>query len=174
MDNQQLQAIFNETFAGLAFFYRDTDLAEELAAQYKVGQILKERGFTDMSYKGGGLKGNFRYLIASAFGKDLSVIDPNAAKKGHIMLTADAFFKVLDIYKIGDKTQLLLLNIPPHAVALFEKASTNIEADIVKKARERFEQLAAAAPVEELQTPDWVKRTSQPIGMNLSGEMFYP
>lgn len=174
MDNQQLQAIFNETFAGLAFFYRDTDLAEELAAQYKVGQILKERGFTDMSYKGGGLKGNFRYLIASAFGKDLSAIDPNAAKKGHIMLNSDAFFKVLDIYKIGDKTQALLLNIPPRAVALFEKAGTNIEADIVKKARERFEQLAGAAPVEELQSPDWINRTSHPIGMNLKGEMFYP
>lgn len=174
MDNQQMQAVFNETFAGLAFFYRDTHLADELAAHYKVGQILKERGFTDMSYKGGGLTGNFRYLIASAFGKDLSAIDPNAAKTGHIMLTADAFFKVLDIYKLGDKTQLLLLNIPPHAVALFEKVSTNIEADIVKKARERFDQLAGAAPVAELQTPDWTKRTSQPIGMNLAGEMFYP
>ena len=174
MDNQKLQAIFNETFAGLTFFYRDTNLTDDLMSKYHAGQILKERGFTDMSYKGGGPTGNFRYLIASAFGKDLSAFDPNAARLGHIVLTADSYFKVLDVFNIGDKTQVVLLNIPAHAVEFFEKASTNIEEDIAKKARLRFEQLVDAASVEELQAPEWLKRTSLPIGMNQKGELFYP
>lgn len=126
-----------------------------------------------MTYKGGGLQRNVRYLIASAFGKDLSMLDPNAAQLGHIMLTSGSFFKVLDIYKIGDKTQVLLLNIPEDSVDIFKSASTNIEEDIVTKARQRFEQLANAGPVNELQSPQWVARTKLPIGMNENGELFY-
>ena len=172
MDTQHLQAIFNETFSGLTFFYRDTDLPEEMIAKYRVGQILKARGFTDMSYKGGGLAANFRYLIASAFGKDISALDPNAAQFGHIMLVSDAYFKVLDIYTIGEKTQVTLLNIPAHAADIFKSIKTNIEEDIVKKARQSFDQKVNAEPVAELQTPAWVLRTKLPVGMNTEGEMF--
>lgn len=168
-----MEAIFNETFPGLTFFYRDTNLSEDLIAKYHTGQILKARGFTDMSYKGGGLSTNFRYLIASARGKDLSAFDPNAARFGHIVLTSDAFFKVLDVYKIGEKTQVLLLNIPEHAVDFFKNATTNIEEDIKNKARQRFEQLVNTQPVEVLQTPEWTLRTKLPIGMSDTGEMFY-
>lgn len=171
-DNQQIQAIINETFPGLSFFYRDTNLTDEQIAKYHVGQILKMPGFTDMSYKGGGLTTNFRYLIASAFGKNLSAFDPNAAKFGLIMLTSDAYFKVLDIYKIGGKTQMLLLNIPASAVDFFKNATTNIEEDVKNKARQRFDQLANAEGVPELQTPEWLLRTSMPIGMNKEGELF--
>jgi hypothetical protein len=173
MDNQQLSAFINETFPGLTFFYRDTNLPDDLIAKYQVGQILKARGFTDMSYKGGGLATNFRYMIASAFGKDLSAFDPTAAQFGLIVLTTDAYFKVLDIYKIGDKTQVLLLNIPERAVDFFKSATINIEEDVTSKARKRFEQLVNAEPVEVLQTPGWTMRTKLPIGMSDTGEMFY-
>ena len=173
MDNQKIEAIFNETFPGLTFYYRDTNLSDELISNYHVGQILKARGFTDMSYKGGGLTSNFRYMIASARGKDLSAFDPNAARFGHIVLTSDAFFKVLDVYQIGDKTQVLLLNIPEHAVDFFKNATTNIEEDITNKARQRFEQLVNAEPVEVLQVPEWALRTRLPVGMSEAGEMFY-
>jgi hypothetical protein len=71
MDNKKVEEIYNQTFAGLTLFYRDTTLSETLISKYHVGQILTERGFTDMSYKGGGLATNFRYLIASAHAKDL-------------------------------------------------------------------------------------------------------
>jgi hypothetical protein len=172
MDRQQLQTIFNQTFAGLAFFYRDTNLPEALIEKYQAGQILKERAFTDVSYKGGGLTTNLRYLIASAFGKDLSAIDPGAAQRGHIVLTAGALFKVLDVYSIGGKTQVLLLHIPENAVEVFKTTSTNIEQDIVQKARQRFEQLADAPPVEALQTPEWSKRTQLPVGMNEQGAFY--
>ena len=76
-----------------------------------------------MSYKGGGLSTNFRYLIASANAKDLSAFNPDSKRFGHILLSANGFFKVLDICKIGDKTQVFLLEIPVTAVNFFAIAT---------------------------------------------------
>jgi hypothetical protein len=173
MDNKQIEEIYNQTFGGLTLFYRDTTLPENLISNYTVGQILMERGFTDMSYKGGGLKSNFRYLIASANAKDLSALNPDSAKFGHVLLSSKAFFKVLDIYKIGDRTQIFLLEIPGTAVDFFASATSNIEENIIKKARESFDTKINAEPVTELQTKEWKERTQFPIGMNEKGEFFY-
>ena len=173
MDNEQIEEIYNQTFGGLTLFYRDTTLSENLISKYKVGQILTERGFTDMSFKGGGLATNFRYLIASANGKDLSAFNPNSEQFGHILLSSNAFFKVLDIYKIEDKTQVFLLEIPETAIDFFASATSNIEEDITKKARESFETKINAELVPELQTKEWKDRTEFPIGMNDKGELFY-
>lgn len=174
MDHKQIEEIYNQTFGGLTLFYRDTMLSDSLSSKYQVGQILNERGFTDMSYKGGGLATNFRYLIASANGKDLSAFNPNAAQFGHIVLQSNAFFKVLDIYKIGNKTQVFLLEIPARAVDFFASATSNIEADIVAKARKSFEAKVDATPIPELEIQEWKERTEFPIGMNDKGEFFYP
>lgn len=173
MDNKQIEEIYNQTFGGLTLFYRDTTLSENLISKYQVGQILTERGFTDMTYKGGGLSTNFRYLIASANGKDLSAFNPNSAQFGHIVLSSNAFFKVLDIYKIGDKTQVFLLEIPANAIDFFASATSNIEEDIVKKARESFDNKLDTDPIPELQTEEWKQRTEFPIGMSDKGELFY-
>lgn len=173
MDNKQIEEIYNQTFGGLTLFYRDTTLPENLISKYQIGQILKERGFTDMSYKGGGLAENFRYLIASANGKDVSVLNSDSAQFGHILLSSNAFFKVLDIYKIGDKTQVFILEIPESAIDFFEKATSNIEEEIIKKARESFDTKIKLEPVPELQSPEWKERTEFPIGMNDEGELFY-
>ncbi len=173
MENQQIEAIYNQTFSGLALFYRDTTLSEKLISTYQVGQILMERGFTDLTYKGGGLTSNFRYLVASANGKDLSAFNPDAAQSGHIVLASNAFFKVLDIYQTGGKTQVLLLEIPETAVDFFACTTSNIEEDIIKKARENFDQKATTEPVPELQTKEWKERTEFPIGMNDQGELFF-
>ena len=173
MDNKQIEEIYNQTFGGLALFYRDTTLSEKLISKYRVGQILTERGFTDMSFKGGGLTTNIRYLIASAHAKDLSAINPESAKSGHVVLKSNAFFKVLDIYKIGDKTQIFLLEIPERTLDYFASTTSNIEADITKKAKESFELKINSSPIAELQTQDWKNRTQFPIGMNDQGEFFY-
>jgi hypothetical protein len=173
MDTQTLEKVFNETFAGLTLYYRDTTLSEDLIANYKIGQIIMERGFTDVSYKGGGLKSNFRYLIASAFGKDLSAFNPTAAEVGHIVLTSKAYFKVLDIYRLGNKTQVFLLNIPEYAIDLFYSSTTNLETDIIKKARESFDNKIDTEPIEKLQSNEWKERTKFPIGMNDKGVLFF-
>ena len=173
MDIKRMEEFYNQTFAGLAFFYRDTALSESLISKYSVGQILTERGFTDMTYKVGGLTTNCRYLIASAHAKSLSAIDPESEKTGHVLLFSDAFFKVLDIYKIGEKTQICLLEIPGMAIDIFAGTTSVTEVDIAKKAKENFEIHLNRAPVAELQTQEWRERTQFPIGMNDIGEFFY-
>lgn len=173
MDNKQIEEIYNQTFGGLTLFYRDTNLAENLISKYEVGQILNERGFTDLTFKGGGLGTNLRYLIASANGKDVSSIMPDTTKFGHVMLKSNSFFKVLDVYTIGNKTQIFLLEIPETAIDFFSKATSNIEEDITKKARESFETKVDTELIPELQIKEWIDRTEFPIGMNDQGEMFY-
>jgi hypothetical protein len=173
MDNKQIEEIYNQTFGGLTLFYRDTTLSDNLISKYTIGQILTERGFTDMSYKGGGLATNFRYLIASANAKDLSAFNPDSAQLGHVLLSSNAFFKVLDIYKIGDKTQVFLLEIPSTAVDFFASVTSSVEEDITQKARESFDTKINSEPIAELQTNEWKERTEFPIGMNDKGDFFY-
>ncbi len=173
MKNARLKAIYSETFSGLKLFYRDTNLSENFISNYKVGQIIQEKGFTDMTSLGGGLSDNLRYLIASSHPKDLSKFNPDSAKIGHFLLDTITYFKVLDIQKIGDKTQIFLLNIPDNSLALFKNSSSNLEEEIIEKARKKFNDKVKIALIPELQTEDWKERTKSPIGMNDNGEFFF-
>lgn len=173
MKNARLKAIYNETFSGLKLFYRDTNVSDALILNYKIGQIIQEKGFTDMSSMGGGLDGNLRYLIASAHPKDLSKFNPDSAKNGHFLLDSIAYFKVLDIQKIGNKTQIFLLNIPDNSLTLLKNSSSNLEEEIIEKARKKFSDKINLPLVLELQTEKWKERTKPPIGMNDSGELFF-
>jgi hypothetical protein len=173
MENNEIEKIYNETFGGLTLYYRDTNLSEDLISKYQIGQILIERGFTDMSYKGGGISSNCRYLIASAFGKEAPRFMPSFKECGRIMLKSNSFFKILDIYKIEDKTQIFLLNIPENYVDFFSNSKSNIEDDIIKKAKESFENKINSEPIEELQKKIWKDMTEFPLGMNEKGIFFY-
>ncbi|MPT33126.1 MAG: hypothetical protein E2600_15965 [Chryseobacterium sp.] len=173
MENSQIERLFNQTFSGLTLFYRDTNLDETLFTKYVAGQILQERGFIDMSFKGGGLTTNIRYLIASTNGKDVSSLVSESKNFGHTMLKPNSFFKVLDIYKIENKTQILLLEIPEIGINLFKSSISNIEEQVIKKARESFESKIKMEPIPELQEADWKQKTEFPIGMNDKGEFFF-
>jgi hypothetical protein len=165
--------MYNETFSGLKLFYRDTTLSENLISNYKIGQIIQEKGFTDMSSIGGGLSGNLRYLIASSHPKDLSKFNPDSAKIGHFLLDSISYFKVLDIQNIGDKTQIFLLNIPDNSISLFKNSFSNLEEEIIEKAQKRFREKIDANLVPELQTENWKERTKSPLGMSDNGELFF-
>ncbi|CAC9972390.1 hypothetical protein [Flavobacterium panici] len=173
MKNSRLKSIYNDTFSGLKLYYRDTDLPDNLISNYKIGQIIQEKGFTDMTSIGGGLSGNFRYLIASAHAKDLSKFNPDSAKIGHFLLDTIAYFKVLDIQKIGNQTQVFLLNIPDNSILLLKNSSSNLEDEIIEKARRKFESKIHLALVPELQTESWKERTKSPLGMSDNGEFFF-
>ncbi|KAF2514610.1 hypothetical protein [Flavobacterium foetidum] len=173
MKNSRLKTIYHETFSGLKLFYRDTNLAENLISNYKVGQIIQEKGFTDMSSIGGGLSGNLRYLIASAHAKDLSKFNPDSAKIGHYLLDTIAYFKVLDVQKIGDKTQVFLLSIPDNSLTLFKNSTSNLEEEIIEKARKKFDAKKDSPLIPELQTESWKERTRLPIGMDENGLLFF-
>ena len=173
MKNVRLKAIYSETFSDLKLFYRDTILPDNLIANYKIGQIIQEKGFTDITSIGGGLSGNLRYLIASANAKNLSKFNPDSAKTGHFLLDTIAYFKVLDIQKIDGKTQIFLLNIPDNSLSLFKNSTSNLEEEITEKARKKFADKMNLAVVQELQTLEWKERTKSPIGMNDNGELFF-
>ena len=173
MKNKRIKETLDDTFSDLKLFYRDTNLADNLIVKYKVGQIIKEKSFTDMTSIGGGLSGNFRYLIASANAKDISKFNPGSAKIGHFLLDEIAFFKVLDIQKINTKTQVFLLHIPDNSLSLFKNSTSNIEEEITEKARQKFISKINSPLIPELQTEEWKERTKSPIGMNDQGEMFF-
>ncbi|MHC0446690.1 hypothetical protein ACWA1F_14865 [Flavobacterium sp. 3-218] len=173
MKNERLKTMYHETFSGLKLFYRDTNLAENLISNYKIGQIIQEKGFTDMSSIGGGLSGNLRYLIASAHPKDLSKFNTDSGKIGHFLLDSIAYFKVLDIQKIGNKTQVFLLNIPDNSISLFKNSTSNLEEEITEKAQKRFREKVDADLIPELQTENWKERTKLPLGMSENGELFF-
>ncbi|AXB55691.1 hypothetical protein [Flavobacterium fluviale] len=173
MKNSRLKTIYHETFSGLKLFYRDTTLSEDLISKYKIGQIIQEKGFTDMSSIGGGLSGNLRYLIASSHPKDLSKFNPDSAKVGHFLLDSIAYFKILDIQKIEGKTQIFLLNIPDNSISLFKNSSSNLEEEIIEKARKKFIDKRNIALIPELQTENWKERTKSPLGMSDIGELFF-
>lgn len=173
MKSTRLKTMYHETFSGLKLFYRDTNLPENLILNYKVGQIIQEKGFTDMSSIGGGISGNLRYLIASAHAKDLSKFNPDSAKIGHYLLDSIAYFKVLDIQKIGDKTQIFLLNIPDNSISLFKNSSSNLEEEIIEKAQKRFREKIDLDLIPELQTENWKERIKFPLGMDENGQLFF-
>lgn len=172
MDQQQIEDIFNRTFAGLALFYRDCELSQDLLDKYHAGQILQERGFTDATYKGGGVSTNLRYLIASAHAKDISALVPQMEEYGLVMIQSGAYFKVVDIQKTAGKTQILLLEIPEDTVDFFKANSSNIEEQIIAKAKENFNTNVHAEPIPCLLKQEWKDRTALPLGMSKSGEFF--
>ncbi|MBK8193173.1 MAG: hypothetical protein IPK76_08170 [Lewinellaceae bacterium] len=172
LNNEQIGQIMNSTFAGLTLFYRDTNLTDQQASAYKKNMILQELGFTDASYRGGGLATRHRFLIASARAKDASMFE-QGTNWGLVILNSGSFFKVLDVYTVGDKTQITLLHIPEEGVDIFAQAKINIEDQIVEKARAGFEEKLAMPPVPELATEAWVNRTQAPIGIDTAGKPFY-
>ncbi len=89
------------------------------------------------------------------------------------MLKSNSFFKVLDIYKIEDKTQIFILEISEISIDLFKNSVSNIEEQIIEKARQSFEDKIKMAPIPELQETDWKQKTEFPIGMNDNGELFF-
>jgi hypothetical protein len=80
--------------------------------------------------KVGALIKNLRFAIASSFVVDLSAVNQEVAKFGLTILKRDSYFKVVDIYKIGNKTQILLLKVPPHRIESSKAVQTKIKKQV--------------------------------------------
>lgn len=173
METSSSEKIYQQTFDGIELFYRDTTLSEELISRYTTGQIIMERGFVDMTFKFGGIAGNLRYVIASAHGRDISKMSPDAAQYGHVVLSNNSFFKVLDIVRKNSKTQILLLEILPETLEFFTKSTADFENILIINTRENFENNSHLPVLAELNTLDWRERTEFPLGMDSEG-VFFP
>ncbi|QHI38466.1 hypothetical protein IMCC3317_38590 [Kordia antarctica] len=172
MEHSKIEEAYNETFGGLTMFYRDCELNPYFISKYTKNQILQERGFTDVSTFAEGLSTNLRYAIASNKARDLTQINPNVKKYGFCIIQSSSHYKVLDIYKIGAQTQILLLHFDEKFTPVFSGTKSNIEENVIKKGRESFDKKLQMKPNVFLNEDEWKQRTQFPIGMSDAGDFF--
>ncbi|WP_139260031.1 hypothetical protein [Chryseobacterium vrystaatense] len=167
------EEITNWTYPGATLYYKDCDLKPSVAEKFTKDQLIRNGFFLDVSARGGGIKFNTRFLIASAKAAKLYKVNPDNERFGHCCLNLDSYFKVLDIYKLEGKTQIFLLHIPAKSLNFFESVTSNWDEDFIKKARKSFDDKIHMEPISDLLEPFWLKRTNFPVGMDAS-ERFYP
>lgn len=164
------EAVLNWTLPGTKLLFRDTDLPLPEKG-YEKGRILRAGFFIDCSSKGGCPTKKTRVLIASAHAAPLCNVplDEDFRRWGLHVLHFNSYLKVMDVYHVGDKTQVFLLHIPYGGVPLFagETSMDFGEASLIKIVRENFDKKLQTGPVAELDTEDWTKRTHDLPGFHL-------
>lgn len=171
-DDQILEDIANWTFPGIGLYYRDTPLTEIQLSKYKTGSLLRNNFFIDVTPASEGIDGNTRYLIASSKAAPIYKVQgtENSQKWKLHVLNANSYFKVLDIYILKDKTQILLLHIPKRWADLVMQGSESIKFDfeqkIIDTARQRFEEKMDKQISSELSGPEWREHVELPIGID--------
>jgi TPR repeat protein len=174
------QSILNWTFPGAAMYYRDAELAEDVIAQYEVGQIIRSQIFVDVSSFAGKPVKSCRYIIATnkaAAIYKIPPVDENMARWTLHTINANSYFKVLDIYRRHGKTQIFLLHIPAKGIELFQKsviriADADLEKQFVERARASFDKKLEMPPAPELEEEKWTARTCDPVGMDMENRFF--
>lgn len=172
MENKEIEAAYDETFGGLTMYYRDCKLHPDFISKYKINQIIQERGFTDVSGFAEGLSTNLRYAIASNKAKDLTQINPAVRKYKFHVISAPSNYKVLDIYKIGTQTQILLLHFDEKFTPIFSGINSSIEEKVIGMGRASFDKKIQMNPNAALHENEWRDRTKFPIGMSDDGHFF--
>jgi ribA/ribD-fused uncharacterized protein len=171
-DQKTILSMCNAVFGNLTYAYRDVNLASHLAAVYKTGLVIRERGFVDSSAKGGGMSLSHRYLILSSRNRDLSAFD-GEGDWGLCNIAPGSFFKVVNITEAEGKTQIALLHIPADTTDFFDRFRTNLEEEVAEAARQNFERHLVCDPVAALESPEWIERVTAPLGMNEEGDLFW-
>lgn len=166
------EEIFNWTYPGATLYYRDCNLKNNVLNQFKEGQILRNGYFLDVSWKGGGIVTNTRFIIASSKAAKLYEINPDVEKYGHCCINANSYFKVLNIYQLKDKTQIFLLHIPANSLDYFSKVSSNIDQQFIDKAKKSFDEKIEMKPIPELLEKRWIERTDFPVGMDAYNNLY--
>ena len=156
--------VLSSTLESCDMFVRDVNLSEDLANNYEIGMILNEKAFVDASDKIGGMVTSYRYLILSNQMNDLSEFEKDTNWGLHTT-SSNSKFKVLDIYTVGDKTQILLLQLPEGFEEVFETSNKLID-EVIEDSRELFKDVLNEEPIKELTTDEWLERVSFPIGID--------
>ena len=172
---QFFEEIMNWTLPGLTFYYRDCEIDDGILSKYFVGQIIRSQIFVDVSSIAGKLTKSCRYVIASSKAAAFYKLNPETEKWKLHVINANSYFKVLDIYKKQDGTQICLLHIPEKGVEVFKnkivinidnKNIEDVEKHIIEKARESFDKKMQLPVIIELEESEWIERTSYPIGLD--------
>ena len=174
MENIKIEEAYNDTFSGLTMYYRDCELKQDLISKYQIDQIIMERGFTDVSSFAEGLEKKLRYAIATNKAVNMGQVNPDVAKFGFNLISAPSYYKVLDIYKIGEQTQILLLHFDKKYLDIFKSTKSNIEEKVVVMGKDSLDKKIKMKPSEVLNGKEWTERTQFPIGMSDDGDFFFP
>jgi hypothetical protein len=172
MDHKEIEEAYNETFSGLTMYYRDCNLDTAYISKYQKNQIILERGFTDVSGFAEGLATNLRYAIASNKAVNMAQVNPDVEKYRFHLIAAPSHYKVLDIYKIGEQTQVLLLHFDKKFESIFSSATSNIEEKVIGMGRDSFDKKTQMQPNNIMNESEWRERTQFPIGMSDKGDFF--
>jgi len=174
LDKEELkkkyEEAYNNIFPGLQMFVRDTFLDKATEEKYVTGKIIREPTYCDVSCRVGGLVTTHRYAILSNRFVDFKDFE-HGSNWGLFVCKRDSYFKILDVYKLNDKTQITLLHLDENW-KLFENVKCNIDADIINMSQERFRNKIDTPPIPELATKRWLDRLSYPIGIDHKNEYF--
>lgn len=166
----QITTAIDLTIGDQETYYRDANLTDASLALYKKGVVFEEEGFIDVSEWEGGPAASVRYHIVSSISSNFSRSFTNY---GAWTLPRGSYFKVLDVYHIGQYSLVTLLQIPRMALDYFTNHEHEEEAVIVGKSRRQFLEVVHFPPKEELADKYWLRRTEFPLGISDEGEFFY-
>ena len=169
---EQMEQVINGIFPGLTMYVRDVNLSPICAEKYQPDMIIKERGFTDASNRVMGMITTHRFAILSNHMADFRPYE-HSTNWGLFVAQSGSHFKVLDVYRFRDRTQITLLHLPDdERWKVFENVKISIEDQITEMARKRFEAKSVTEPIPELSTEVWLQRCSSPLGMDEQGKLF--
>lgn len=140
MTKDQLQAVADKMYPGMALFARDVNLPEALARRYTPGLMIREKAFTDASNRFMGMVTTYRYVILSNHMTDLSQFEQGTHWGLHVA-QKDSHFKVLGQHTFHGKTGIFLLHLPDdESWRLWQTAEFSMDQKLYEMAVQRFTQ----------------------------------
>ena len=172
MTKEQLQAVADKMYPGIALFARDVNLPEELARKYTPGLLIREKAFTDASSRFMGMVTTHRYVILSNHMADMSPFEHS--HWGLHVAQKNSHFKVLGRHTHAGKTGIFLLHLPDdESWRLWQTAEFAMDRQLYDMAVQRFSAKCTQSPVPELAAKEWLDRCAFPVGMSNEGQ-FWP
>ena len=178
-DNQfeSIDEIINWTLSGLTMYYRDSNLEQSIIEKYELNKIFRAQTFVDVSNYAGKPTTNCRFIIASSKAAPILKFNPETEKWGLHVMNCNSFFKVLDVYKKNEITQIFMIHIPFKGIDFFRNSviqigDENFENEIIKKSRLSLDQKLNLEAPFALNEHEWLNRTNFPIGLDNNNEFF--
>lgn len=187
------EQIVNWILPGLQLFYRDTDANIDIERMYPVGKVLRTGFYTSVSTKLQRPAQKTRFLIASAHAALLCSdengnvnetglsFSPRAEEWRHAVISKNAWLKVLDVYKVGETTQIFMIQIPQTAAMFLGDNETIFNfineagvggTTLVEIARRSFDEKMKQLVHPRSTDTDWVTLMSCPIGYTTDGQLY--
>lgn len=140
------------------FLYRDQLVHDRLLDGYLAGSVIHESDKVAASTLRGGLltNTNLRYLFITNIGREFQTVNEDYKKQGLFLFDEDLYYDIYDKYRVGDYVQILL-----SPDRYFED---DVMKEVIKAAHRDFNELLHTPPVPVLDTSDWRRRITNPLG----------